>query len=320
MSCALRIYYNLLLYPVNLDMDFPTHVRNKADLDTMSMDDLYNNLKDLEQIHPDDLEEIDIRWQMAMLTIRARRFLKKTRRKLSVNGNDTIGFDKSKWSATTATKEDTLLGSVELQEVKIPSKRKAQERLCLWKHLLKQLWYHVMVLVVLIGVTKLKKVQTMHSWHTHLQVQTQRLYKFAVMPVVKNKSSEVKTKAIRKNTDALKFEEYVSDDDDEEVTQPKIEQKIVKPSILKIEFVKPKQPEKKARKTVKLRKILLVFKRSIRFQVLSEEDAEKASVKEITVPNEASLEHSLFHRIETFYAWSHLPNVPGSMKLLECLQ
>nr|GEY04037.1 hypothetical protein [Tanacetum cinerariifolium] len=29
--------------------------------------------KDLEQIHPDDIEEMDLRWQMAMLTIRARR-------------------------------------------------------------------------------------------------------------------------------------------------------------------------------------------------------------------------------------------------------
>ncbi|GJU87804.1 putative ribonuclease H-like domain-containing protein [Tanacetum coccineum] len=39
---------------------------------------------------------MDLRWQMAMLTIRARRFLKKTRRKFSVNGNETIGFDKFK--------------------------------------------------------------------------------------------------------------------------------------------------------------------------------------------------------------------------------
>ncbi|GKE97156.1 ribonuclease H-like domain-containing protein, partial [Tanacetum coccineum] len=52
--------------------------------------------KDLQQIHPDDLEEMDLRWQMAMLTIRAKRFLKKTGRKFSVNGNETIGFDKSK--------------------------------------------------------------------------------------------------------------------------------------------------------------------------------------------------------------------------------
>ncbi|GJS50559.1 ribonuclease H-like domain-containing protein [Tanacetum coccineum] len=51
---------------------------------------------DLQQIHPDDLEEIDLRWQMAMLTMRAMRFLKNTGRKLTVNGNETIRFDKSK--------------------------------------------------------------------------------------------------------------------------------------------------------------------------------------------------------------------------------
>nr|GEX06062.1 putative ribonuclease H-like domain-containing protein [Tanacetum cinerariifolium] len=52
--------------------------------------------EDLQQIHLDDLEEMDLRWQMAMLTMRARRFLKNTRRKFFMNGNETIGFDKSK--------------------------------------------------------------------------------------------------------------------------------------------------------------------------------------------------------------------------------
>ncbi|GKC72047.1 hypothetical protein Tco_1117930 [Tanacetum coccineum] len=52
--------------------------------------------KDLQQIHPDDLEEMDLRWQMDMLTMRARRFLKKTGRKFSVNSNETIGFDKNR--------------------------------------------------------------------------------------------------------------------------------------------------------------------------------------------------------------------------------
>ncbi|GKB13632.1 putative reverse transcriptase domain-containing protein [Tanacetum coccineum] len=164
----------------SLSPEWNTHAfvwRNKADLDTMSMDDLYNNLKvyepkvkgmfssssstqnmafvsssnnntsntnkavntahgvsivstqvnaanstnidnlsdvvicaffasqpnssqlvheDLQQIHPDDMEEMDLRWQMAMLIMRARRFLKNTGRKLTVNGNETIGFDKSK--------------------------------------------------------------------------------------------------------------------------------------------------------------------------------------------------------------------------------
>ncbi|GJX80473.1 uncharacterized mitochondrial protein-like protein [Tanacetum coccineum] len=134
----------------SLSPEWNTHAvvwRNKADLDTMSMNDLYNNLKvtneavntahgvstantqvnaanstntdnlsdavicaffasqpnspqlvheDLQQIHPNDIEEIDLRWQMTTFTMRARRFLTNTGRKLTVNGNETIGFDKSK--------------------------------------------------------------------------------------------------------------------------------------------------------------------------------------------------------------------------------
>nr|GEU86668.1 ribonuclease H-like domain-containing protein [Tanacetum cinerariifolium] len=60
----------------SLSPEWNTHVivwRNKADLETTNIDDLYDNLKDLGQIHPDDLEEMDLRWQMTMLTIRARR-------------------------------------------------------------------------------------------------------------------------------------------------------------------------------------------------------------------------------------------------------
>nr|GEV51438.1 putative ribonuclease H-like domain-containing protein [Tanacetum cinerariifolium] len=52
--------------------------------------------EDLKQIDVDDLEEIDLRWKMAMLTMRARRFLQKTGRNLGVNGPTSIGFDKSK--------------------------------------------------------------------------------------------------------------------------------------------------------------------------------------------------------------------------------
>nr|GEV32848.1 reverse transcriptase domain-containing protein [Tanacetum cinerariifolium] len=52
--------------------------------------------EDLKQIDPGELEEMDLKWQMAMLTMRARRFLKKTKRNLGANRTDTIGFDKSK--------------------------------------------------------------------------------------------------------------------------------------------------------------------------------------------------------------------------------
>ncbi|GKC16077.1 hypothetical protein Tco_1012859 [Tanacetum coccineum] len=50
------------------------------------------NNEDLQQINPGDLEEMYLRWQMAMLTMRARRFLKNTERKLTMNGIVTIGF------------------------------------------------------------------------------------------------------------------------------------------------------------------------------------------------------------------------------------
>ncbi|GKF79386.1 ribonuclease H-like domain-containing protein, partial [Tanacetum coccineum] len=50
----------------------------------------------LQQIHLDDIEEMDLRWQMAMLTMRARSFLNNTGSKLTVNGNETISFDNSK--------------------------------------------------------------------------------------------------------------------------------------------------------------------------------------------------------------------------------
>nr|GEU77793.1 hypothetical protein [Tanacetum cinerariifolium] len=52
--------------------------------------------KDLKQIDPDDLEEMDLKWPMAMLTMRARRFLKRTGRNLGANGTYTIRFDMSK--------------------------------------------------------------------------------------------------------------------------------------------------------------------------------------------------------------------------------
>nr|GFB42664.1 hypothetical protein [Tanacetum cinerariifolium] len=52
--------------------------------------------EDLKQIDLDNLEEMDLKWRMAMLTMRARRFLKRTGRNLCANGTDTIGFNMSK--------------------------------------------------------------------------------------------------------------------------------------------------------------------------------------------------------------------------------
>nr|GEV92800.1 hypothetical protein [Tanacetum cinerariifolium] len=83
---------------------------NKADMEDQSLDDLFNNLMiykaesnspqldndDLKQIDADELKEMDLKWQMAMMTKRARRFLQKTGRNLGANGTTSIWFDMSK--------------------------------------------------------------------------------------------------------------------------------------------------------------------------------------------------------------------------------
>ncbi|GJY67373.1 hypothetical protein Tco_0469611, partial [Tanacetum coccineum] len=70
--------------------------------------------------------------------------------------------------------------------------------------------------------------------------------------VVENKNSnEEVSKVVRKSDDSPIIEDWVSDNEEEDVSQPKIEKKTVRPSIVKKEFVKSKQKEKTSRKTVK---------------------------------------------------------------------
>ncbi|GJZ55707.1 ribonuclease H-like domain-containing protein [Tanacetum coccineum] len=107
-------------------------MRTKPDVDTLSIDDLYNNLRvfeqeltkrevpagfadeviyslfakqsedldllheDLEQIDDVDIEEMDINWQIAMIAIRMKKFYKKTGRRVRIDGNKPVGFDKKK--------------------------------------------------------------------------------------------------------------------------------------------------------------------------------------------------------------------------------
>ncbi|GJW09868.1 putative ribonuclease H-like domain-containing protein [Tanacetum coccineum] len=102
----------------SLPSEWKTHTliwRNKSDLEDLSMDDFTGstneavntthgvssatskaNASTLPNVDSLSDVEMDWKWQMAMLTIRARRFLKKTRRTLVVNRTDTIGFDKTK--------------------------------------------------------------------------------------------------------------------------------------------------------------------------------------------------------------------------------
>ncbi|GJW94612.1 ribonuclease H-like domain-containing protein [Tanacetum coccineum] len=50
----------------------------------------------LEQLHEFDLEEIDLKWQVAMISMRMKKFYKKTGRKLQFDAKEPVGFDKTK--------------------------------------------------------------------------------------------------------------------------------------------------------------------------------------------------------------------------------
>ncbi|GKC60989.1 putative ribonuclease H-like domain-containing protein [Tanacetum coccineum] len=52
--------------------------------------------EDLEQIDHDDLKEMDLKWQVALLFMRVKRFYKKTGKKLNFNSKEPVGFDKTK--------------------------------------------------------------------------------------------------------------------------------------------------------------------------------------------------------------------------------
>ncbi|GJW97267.1 ribonuclease H-like domain-containing protein [Tanacetum coccineum] len=98
-------------------------MRTNPEIDNLSIDDLYNNLRVFEQeiqgapkpsssaqnvafvsqsksstnkIDDVDIEEMDINWQIAMIAIRMKKFYKKTRRRVRVDGKTPVGFDKKK--------------------------------------------------------------------------------------------------------------------------------------------------------------------------------------------------------------------------------
>ncbi|GJT35988.1 ribonuclease H-like domain-containing protein [Tanacetum coccineum] len=98
-------------------------MRTKPGMDSLSFDDLYNNLRVFEsdikgstasssspqnvafvsentsstnEIDEYDLEEMDLKWQVAMISMRMKNFYKKTGRKLQFDAKEPVGFDKTK--------------------------------------------------------------------------------------------------------------------------------------------------------------------------------------------------------------------------------
>ncbi|GKB21825.1 ribonuclease H-like domain-containing protein [Tanacetum coccineum] len=52
--------------------------------------------EDLEQVDEFDLEEMDLKWQVAMISMRLKKFYKNTGRKLQFDAKEPVGFDKTK--------------------------------------------------------------------------------------------------------------------------------------------------------------------------------------------------------------------------------
>ncbi|GJW94178.1 hypothetical protein Tco_0173850 [Tanacetum coccineum] len=67
------------------------------------------NGANLEQIHEDDLEAMDLKWQLSLLSMRAKRYYQRTSKKSFINANDTAGYDKSKQGNNEDTSSKAML-------------------------------------------------------------------------------------------------------------------------------------------------------------------------------------------------------------------
>nr|GEV66813.1 hypothetical protein [Tanacetum cinerariifolium] len=229
--------------------------------------------EDLKQIHSYDIEEMDLRWQMAMLTIRARRFLKNTRRKLTVNTNKNIRLDKSKEecynyhkmghfakeydrsdqteegpnyalvanSSSGSDSEDIQVGEITIMKLEKVKKEKDGIQLNVEKleNETKSLNKIIESQIVNnckkgLGYNAVLPPLTGNFMPLKPDLSFIGLEEFVNEPVVENRNSD----------------EKVSYSKEENVSQTKTK-KTVKPSIAKIKFVKSKQQEKTTRKTVK---------------------------------------------------------------------
>ncbi|GKB43556.1 putative ribonuclease H-like domain-containing protein, partial [Tanacetum coccineum] len=65
--------------------------------------------QDLEQIRKDNLEAMDLKWQFSLLSMRAKRYYQRTRKKIFINANDTAWYDKSKQGNNKDTSSKAML-------------------------------------------------------------------------------------------------------------------------------------------------------------------------------------------------------------------
>ncbi|GKC47817.1 ribonuclease H-like domain-containing protein [Tanacetum coccineum] len=200
--------------------------------------------EDLKQIDPDDLEEMDLKWQMAMLTMRARRFLKKIGRNLGVNGTDTIGFDKTKVKCYNCHIRGHFA-----REFKAPKSQDSRNREPNRRTVpVEETTSKALVLQVLQAQTM--RVHAVPPPYTgnfmshkpDLVLVDKDEYVFSESVLAEVKTSESKPNSFNEPL----IEDWISDSEDEN----EIESKQRKPSFAKVEFVKSNEHVKSSRESV----------------------------------------------------------------------
>nr|GEX01722.1 hypothetical protein [Tanacetum cinerariifolium] len=147
-----------------------------------------------------DKEEMVLRWKMAMLTMRARRFLKTTERKVTVNGNETIGFDKSNMECYNCRKRGNFAREYKALRNQDNKHKESSKR---------------SVHVVTTNSTTLVSCDVLPPYTGNFMPPTPDLCftcldEFVNKPVAENckaKSSEEEPNVVRKNDDALIIKE-----------------------------------------------------------------------------------------------------------------
>ncbi|GJY82608.1 ribonuclease H-like domain-containing protein [Tanacetum coccineum] len=182
---------------------------------------------------------------MAMLIMRARRFLKSTGRKFSVNGTETIVVDKSKVKCYNCHKRGYFA-----RECRAPRNQENRNR------------ENTRRVVPMEKITSNALVSCDGSGYDWCDQAEEGLTNFALMAYSSTSSnSKVSTDSdclesvearllVYKKNESV-YEEYikVSDSEEEDMPQANFQKKTIKPSFAKIEFVKSKEQVKSPRKT-----------------------------------------------------------------------